>query len=53
MGLLEFLREMASRAYRLSRSTVDLSTSRELRIMGDQLKAKSEEYEREGKKRED
>lgn len=53
MKLVEFLRDMASRAFRLSRSTVDLSTSRELHIMGGELKAKSEECEREQRKRND
>lgn len=47
MNMVEFLRDMASRAFRLSRNTLDLSTSRELRIMADELKAKSEERERE------
>ncbi len=47
MNTVEFMRDMASRALRLSRSTLDLHTSRELRIMGEELKAKSEEYARE------
>jgi len=47
MNTLEFMRDMASRALRLSRSTLDLHTSRELRIMGEELKAKSEECARE------
>lgn len=38
---------MASRAQRLSRHTLDLQTSRELRVMGEELKAKSEERARE------
>ncbi len=50
MKIVEFLRDMASRAFRLSRSTHDLSTSRELRIMGEKLKEKSEEPEDELKK---
>ncbi len=47
MNTVEFMRDMASRALRLSRSTLDLHTSRELRIMGEELKAKSEECARE------
>lgn len=45
MNYVEFLRDMASRALRLSRNTLDLQTSRELRIMGEELKAKSLESE--------
>lgn len=47
MKIVEFLRDMASRALRLSRNTLDLSTSRELRMMSDELKSKSQERERE------
>ncbi len=47
MKLVEFMRDMASRALRLSRNTLDLKTSRELRIMGEELKAKSQEREAE------
>jgi len=47
MKTVEFLRDMASRAQRLSRHTLDLQTSRELRVMGEELKAKSEERARE------
>lgn len=47
MNTIEFMRDMASRALRLSRNTLDLHTSRELRIMGEELKAKSEECARE------
>lgn len=47
MNTIEFMRDMASRALRLSRSTLDLHTSRELRIMGEELKAKSDECARE------
>lgn len=45
MNLVDFLRDMASRALRLSRNTLDLQTSRELRIMGEELKARSHESE--------
>ncbi|MBS4084858.1 MAG: hypothetical protein KGZ73_15020 [Rhizobiales bacterium] len=47
MNTIEFMRDMASRALRLSRNTLDLHTSRELRIMGEELKAKSDECARE------
>lgn len=47
MNTVEFMRDMASRALRLSRSTLDLHTSRELRIMGEELKQKSEQCARE------
>lgn len=47
MKLIEFLRDMASRAFRLSRNTLDLHTSRELRIMGEQLRDKAQEHEKE------
>lgn len=47
MKLIEFLRDMASRAFRLSRNTLDLQTSRELRIMGEQLKERAQEQEKE------
>lgn len=50
MKLVDFLRYMASRAFRLSRSTMDLSTSRDLRIMGEELKSKSEEQVQESSK---
>ena len=47
MNLTEFMRDMASRALRLSRNTLDLKTSRDLRVMAEELKQKSEEQERE------
>jgi hypothetical protein len=52
MNLVQFLRDMAARAMQLSRNTLDLSTSRELRKLSDELKAKSEECE-EALRRED
>jgi hypothetical protein len=45
MKLVQFLRDMAARAMHLSRNTLDLATSRELRKMSEELKAKSEERE--------
>ena len=43
MKLVEFLRDMASRTFRLSRTTLDLGTSTELQKMGKELKTKAEE----------
>jgi hypothetical protein len=45
VDLIQFLRDMAARAMQLSRKTLDLATSRELRIMSQELKDKSEEVE--------
>jgi hypothetical protein len=44
--VVQFLRDIAARTMQLSRRTLDLATSRELRIMSDELKAKSREVER-------
>jgi len=43
MKLVEFLNEMSACAFRLSRSTFDLSTSSELQKMGKRLKQQSED----------
>jgi hypothetical protein len=43
--VIQFLRDMAARAMQLSRKTLDLSTSRDLRIMSQELKDKSEDLE--------
>jgi len=46
MQLVKFLQESASQAMRLSRETLDLKTSRELRMLSEQLKEKSEERQK-------
>jgi hypothetical protein len=46
MQLVKFLKDAASNAARLSRETLDLKTSSELRMMSEQLKKKAFERER-------
>jgi len=43
MKLVEFLRDMASRTFGLSRTTLDLATSTELQKIANELKKKAEE----------
>ena len=45
MKLVEFLRDMASRMFQLSRTTLDLGTSTELQKIGKELKSKADERE--------